>query len=90
MRTEEDADLLMDDENPPEDIINGSVEILEELVYPYEMTHQMLEQYENPAFVVDRLDGSRQMIMMKLYRSCRYWRTPAPKWLVREVIGARK
>jgi hypothetical protein len=71
-------------ENPDHglDISRGDTIVLEELVYPYEFTHQLLRTYNRTYFVGD---FDKKMIFRKLLRSCRHWRIRPPSWL-REVV----
>ena len=64
-------------DSSPDEVI-----MLEELVYPYDLTHSLLQRYHRTYFVAE---FDMKLIFRKLYRSCRYWRIKAPAWL-REVI----
>lgn len=63
----------------------SDVMIIEELVYPYEMTVDMLRQYRQ--FSSMNLDQDLTMMFRKLYRSARYWRVDAKRynWLLRRL-----
>lgn len=67
------------EENP------SDVMIIEELVYPYELTVDLLRQYRR--FTSMNLDKDLNMMFRKLYRSARYWRIEAAeyKWLIKRM-----
>ena len=63
----------------------SDIMIIEELVYPYEMTVDMLAQYRK--FSSLNLDKDLTRIFRKLYRSARYWRIGAKQyaWLIKQM-----
>ena len=60
---------------------SDDTQIIEELVYPYTLTLQLLDQYSDPLFKRDELGETYPQVMIKILRSCQYWRIAIPKWL---------
>ena len=69
----EDTDSIMQTS-----ISQDNLMVMEELVYPYELTLEMLKQYKGCMF---NAEGTVLPIMRKLHRSCVFWRTEVPNWL---------
>lgn len=66
-------------DTPP---VEDEIEPLMEIVYPYNLTEQMVKIYEDPAYgrATIQIDIYRE-IMVKLLRSVKYWRQEIPRWL---------
>ena len=60
---------------------SDDVMLIEELIYPYELTLDLIKQYRR--FTTLNMDKNLSMMYRKLYRSARYWRLEAAeyKWL---------
>ena len=73
-------DMLEDTPANPSDVM-----IIEELVYPYDMTLDMLKQYKT--FSSMNLEHDMNIIFRKLYRSARYWRLEQKQfaWLIKRL-----
>lgn len=72
---------LVQTETPESDdgsISSRDVMIVEELVYPVELTHQLLRDHQRTFFTSDY---DKKIMFRKLLRSCRYWRIRPPVWL---------
>lgn len=54
---------------------------LPEVVYPYNLTEQMLQDYVDPAYNRRYSVDVYREIIVKLLRSAKYWRMDIPKWL---------
>jgi len=67
----------------PDDIPETPEEaiIMDDLVFPYQLTETMLVDYEDPAHNRENLRDGYGEIMTKLLRSAKYWRIAVPKWL---------
>ena len=57
-------------------------QIIEELVYPYELTTRMTQLYADPLYKRLELGELYSEAMWKLLRSLKYWRLRIPNWLV--------
>lgn len=63
----------------PDDLDESSA--LPEVVYPYTLTEQMLQDYNDPAYNRRYSVDVYREIIVKLLRSAKYWRMDIPKWL---------
>lgn len=80
-------------EASPEDALEQApddIDPLEEMVYPYSLTESMVKTYEDPAHNRDYSVDIYREILLKLLRSCKYWRFATPKWLPQRLrsLGA--
>lgn len=64
---------------PPEE--HDDVEPLMEVVFPCNLTEQMVKTYEDPAYARHYSVDIYREIMVKLLRSVKYWRLDIPRWL---------
>lgn len=68
-------------ENTPEENKTSETEILEEIVFPEDMTFRLLDSYQDPLYNREFLGDSYSELMIKLYRSVRRWKIECPAWL---------
>lgn len=85
-----EADLgeEIDDSSAEESVTQqdrDDTQILEELVYPFELTARMINLYSDPAYNRENLGEAYPQVLLKLYRSIRFWREKPPAWLVNRV-----
>ena len=67
-----------------EDIPTSVTPILEELVYPFELTQRLVRDFAANKDSFRRVD--LKLVLRKLYRSVKYWRLEMPKWLPGRMI----
>ena len=60
---------------------SDETQIVEELVYPFQLTLIMMEQYEDSAFNRENLGDAYSEILIKILRSVKFWGFPVPPWL---------
>ena len=70
------------DMNGSEDPLAPEDMLIEELVYPYEITEELCRSYEREVF---NSAIPLKPLLIKLYRSVKYWRLKMPPWLVRRL-----
>lgn len=84
-----EADIGDEVEEIPQESVSKTesdeTQIIEELVYPYEMTARMMGQYEDPVFNRRQLADNYLSVLIKLERSIKYWRLTIPKWLISRI-----
>lgn len=87
MEAETEEELPADGEQGEEysKTVSDETQIIEELVYPFELTRKMMQSYEDPAYNVDQLGDAYPEVLRKLLRSVRFWRMKAPVWLLSRV-----
>ena len=61
---------------------SDETQIIEELVYPFELTRKMMQSYEDPVYNRDQLGNAYPEVIRKLLRSTMFWRMRAPVWLI--------
>lgn len=79
-------------EEVPEEEKGGSestdeVMMLDELVFPYDLTLRLTNLFEDPVYKRDELGDAYGEFLLKLFRSVRYWRIPTPRWLSARLIN---
>lgn len=86
---EADVGQEVEEEAPSEESASKSereeTQILEELVYPFELTARMVKLYSDPVYNRENLGEAYPQVLLKLYRSLRFWREKPPVWLVNRV-----
>ena len=79
---------MMEQQQEPEEVVEEETDegvIEQELYYPFELTEQMLFDYEDPANNREHLGDSYGEVLMKLYRSAKHWKQNLPSWLRRRL-----
>ncbi len=79
------------DEVPSEDKVEqpAAVEYLSEVVYPFELTDNLLNLYRDPVYNREELGDAYREVLLKMLRSAKYWRMDIPEWLIRRVKSLR-
>jgi hypothetical protein len=82
----ENSNDSMEDSPDTGETTQSEIMILEELVYPHEMTVDMLEQYRH--FSALNLTANMVMVFRKLLRSAKFWRLELEqyKWLIKRMV----
>lgn len=78
-----------EDSEPVADESLEDVEPLQEVVYPFTLTEQMLRLYEDPAHNRSYGVDIYREILLKLLRSVSYWRLDVPRWLTTRLRALR-
>ena len=75
---------MADGQSILEDMPTSPSQLIEELVYPFELTQKLVVDFKENRDNTQRVD--LKLVLRKLYRSLKYWRLEVPKWLIRRMV----